>query len=127
MLKKIEAIIRREKLDDVKQALTDIGIVGLNISEIRGRGRGAGMVVHGRTGAYMIDLLPRVQINIVLSDHNVDETVAAIKKAAYTGDQGDGVIFVLPVENVIRISTNEEGGEALMYQGDIDTMKMATS
>jgi nitrogen regulatory protein P-II 1 len=123
MIKKIEAIIRPEKLDDVKKALSDIGIVGLNVFEIRGRGRGAGMHIYGRTGTYTVDLLPRVQINIVLSDRNVDATVKAIKKAAYTGEKGDGVIFIYPVENVVRISTGEEGHDAIMYQGDIDTRK----
>ena len=121
MIKEIRAIIRREKFEDVKQALSEIGIVGLNVVEIRGRGRGAGMRIHGRTGDYTIDLLPRTQINIVLSERNVESTIEAIKKAAYTGDPGDGVIFVYPVDNVIRISTDEEGQDALMYQGDIDT------
>lgn len=120
-IKKIEAIIRREKLDAVKQALTDIGIVGLNVIEVRGRGRGAGIHIQGRTGTYSIDLLPRVQINIILSDRNVAMTVNTIKEAAYTGEKGDGMIFIYPVENVIRISTNEEGHDAIMYQGDIDT------
>lgn len=120
MIKEIRAIIRREKFEEVKQALSNIGIVGLNVVEIRGRGRGAGMRIHGRTGDYTIDLLPRTQINIVLSERNVDSTVAVIKKAAYTGNAGDGVIFIYPVENVIRISTDEEGSDALMYQGDID-------
>ena len=121
MIKEIRAIIRREKFEDVKQALSEIGIVGLNVVEIRGRGRGAGMRIHGRTGDYTIDLLPRTQINIVLSERNVESTISVIKKAAYTGDPGDGVIFVYPVDNVIRISTDEEGQDALMYQGDIDT------
>lgn len=120
-IKKIEAIIRREKLEAVKQALTDIGIVGLNVIEVRGRGRGAGIQIQGRTGTYSIDLLPRVQINIILSDRNVEATVNVIKAAAHTGEKGDGMIFIYPVENVIRISTNEEGHDAIMYQGDIDT------
>jgi nitrogen regulatory protein P-II 1 len=119
-IKEIRAIIRREKFEEVKNALSEIGIVGLNIVEVRGRGRGAGMLVHGRTGDYTIDLLPRTQINIVLSEHNVEATVNVIKKTAFTGDPGDGVIFIYPVDNVIRISTDEDGHEALMYQGDID-------
>jgi nitrogen regulatory protein P-II 1 len=121
MIKKIEAIIRREKFEDVKHALTEIGIVGFNVNEVRGRGRGAGMQIQGRTGTYVIDMLPRVQINIILSARNVETTVNAIKKAAHTGEKGDGMIFIYPVENVIRISTNEEGQNAIMYQGDIDT------
>jgi nitrogen regulatory protein P-II 1 len=119
-MKKIEAIIRKEKFDDVKKALSDIGIVGLNIQEVRGRGRDSGMNVYGRTGAYVADMLPKLQINIVLSDHNVSATVAAIKKAAHTGQKGDGVIFILPVEEVHRISTGEVDQDALSYQGDID-------
>src|SRR5574341_1933623 len=96
-IKEIRAIIRREKFDEVKNALSEIGIVGLNITEVRGRGRGAGMLVHGRTGDYTIDLLPKTQISIVLSERNVAVTIDAIKNAAYTGDPGDGVIFIYPV------------------------------
>lgn len=121
MAKKIEAYIRTEKFDDVKSALSDIGIVGLSVSEVHGRGRGAGMLIHGRTGDYIVDLLPRTLITIVLSDHNVGATIEAIRKASYTGEKGDGVIFVSPVEEVIRISTDERNGDALQYQGDIDT------
>jgi nitrogen regulatory protein P-II 1 len=123
MTKKIEAILREEKLTPVKQALTDIGIVGMTVSQVRGRGRGSGIQMQWRTGSYTVDLLPRVMISIVLSDENVSATVEAIKSAAYTGEKGDGVIFILPVENVIRISTGEEGREAITYQGDIDTRK----
>ncbi len=72
-------------------------------------------------------MLPRTQVNIVLSEQNVEATVNAIKQAAYTGDKGDGVIFIYPVENVIRISTGEEGHTAITYQGDIDTRKAATA
>lgn len=122
-MKKIEAYIRPEKFDDVKKALSDIGIVGLSVANVQGRGRGAGLVVHGRTGDYIIDLTPRTLITIVLSDHNVEPTVSAIKKAAYSGEKGDGVIFISPVEEVIRISSGERGSEALQYQGDIDTKK----
>ena len=123
MTKKIEAIIRPEKLNPVKRALSEIGIVGMNVQEVKGRGRGSGLQLQWRSGTYVVDLLPRLQINIVLSDENVDATVEAIRKAAYTGEKGDGMIFVLPVENVIRISTNEQGREAISYQGDIDTRK----
>jgi nitrogen regulatory protein P-II 1 len=74
-----------------------------------------------RTGTYKLDMLPRYQLNIVLSDHNVDKTVEAIRAAAFTGQVGDGVIFIYPVEDVIRIRTNERGSEALSYPDDIDT------
>lgn len=126
MTKKIEAIIRQEKLHVVKNALSEIGIVGMTVIEVKGRGRGRGLQLQWRTGKYNVDLLPRLMVSIVLSDDNVDATVAAIKKAAYTGDKGDGVIFISPVENVIRISTGEEGRDALSYQGDIDTRKQRT-
>jgi nitrogen regulatory protein P-II 1 len=123
MTKKIEAILRDEKLTPVKQALTDIGIVGITVSQVRGRGRGSGIQMQWRTGSYTVDLLPRIMITIVLSDENVDATVEAIKAAAYTGEKGDGVIFISPVDNVIRISSGEEGRDAITYQGDIDTRK----
>ena len=121
MTKKIEAIIREDKLNDVKDALREIGIVGLNVSEIRGHGRQGGITLAGRTGSYQVDLLPKTQINIVLSDHNVDKTIETIRQAARTGQQGDGIIFVYPVEEVIRIRTGESGYQAVLYNGDIDS------
>lgn len=123
MTKKIEAIIREEKLNDVKDALRRIGIVGMNVTEVRGHGRQGGIILTGRTGSYQIDLLPRIQINIVLSDHNVDKTVDTICQAAQTGRTGDGIIFIYPVEEVIRIRTGERGREALMYPDDIDVRR----
>lgn len=120
MTKKIEAIIREEKLNSVKEALRAIGIKGMNISEVRGCGRQGGITLAGRTGTYQVDLLPRVQVNIVLSDHNVEPTVAAIRRAAQSGKIGDGLIFIYPVEEVIRIRTGERGRAALMYEDDID-------
>jgi nitrogen regulatory protein P-II 1 len=120
MTKKIEAIFREEKLNEVKEALYRIGIVGMNVSEVRGHGRQGGIVLAGRSGSYKIDLLPRVQLNIVLSDHNVEKTIETIRQAARTGNIGDGLIFVYPVEEVIRIRTGERGHAALMYAGDID-------
>lgn len=122
MPKKIEAIIREEKLNDVKDALRAIGIVGMNFSEVRGHGRQGGIVLTGRAGVYQVDLLPRVQVNIVLSDHNVEKTIATIRQAASseTSDAGDGLVFILPVEDVVRISTGERGAQALSYEGDID-------
>ena len=122
MFKKIEAIIREEKLNDVKDALRQIGIVGMNVVEIRGHGRQGGIMLNGRSGSYQIDMLPRIQLNIVLSDHNVEKTIQTICDAAHTGQIGDGIIFVYPVDDVIRIRTNERGREALMYEGDIDSM-----
>jgi nitrogen regulatory protein P-II 1 len=122
MAKKIEAIIREEKLNDVKEALRGIGIVGMNFVEVRGHGRQGGITLAGRSGTYQIDTLPRIQLNVVLSDHNVDKTVETIRAAARSqdGGAGDGLIFVYPVEDVIRIRTGERGAEALSYEGDID-------
>ena len=125
MTKKIEAIIREETLNDVKDALKKIGIVGMNVIDVRGHGRQGGITLVGRTGTYQVDMLPRVQVNIVLSDNNVERTVNTICSAAKTGNIGDGIIFIYPVEEVIRIRTGERGHEALMYEGDIDTLPVA--
>jgi nitrogen regulatory protein P-II 1 len=121
MLKKIEAIIKEEKLADVKEALRAIGIVGMNVSEVRGHGRQGGIVLTGRSGTYQIDMLPKIQLNIVLSEHNVEKTVETIREAAKTGGEGDGIIFICPVDEVVRIRTGERGHEALTYEGDIDS------
>jgi len=120
MTKKIEAIFREEKLNDVKQALYEIGIVGMNVTEVRGHGRHGGIELAGRIGTYKVDLLPHVQLNIILSDHNVRKTIETIQQAAQTDNIGDGIIFVYPVEDVIRIRTGERGRDALAYEGDID-------
>ena len=120
MTKNIEAIFREEKLTAVKEALSEIGIVGMNIMEVRGHGRQGGIELAGRIGTYKVDLLPRVQLNVILSDHNVEKTIETIRQAARTGKVGDGIIFVYPVEEVIRIRTGERGHDALTYEGDID-------
>ncbi|MBN1428202.1 MAG: P-II family nitrogen regulator [Anaerolineae bacterium] len=122
MTMKIEAIIREEKLSDVKEALRKIGIIGMNVFEIQGHGRQGGITLTGRAGSYQVDMLPRIQVNIILSDHNVERTIQTICAAAQTGNRGDGVIFVYPIVDVIRIRTGERGREALTYEGDIDTM-----
>ncbi len=127
MTKKIEAIIRTEKLNDVKDALHAIGIIGMNVSEIRGHGRQGGIKLTGRNGDYTVDLLPRIQLNIVLSDKNVDKTVEVIRTSAATGKIGDGLIFIYPVEDVIRIRTGERNREALHYAGDIDEKRETLS
>lgn len=127
MTKKIEAILREEQFNDVKDALRKIGIVGMNVTEVRGHGRQGGIILNGRGGPYQIDMLPRLQLNIVLSDHNVDKTVETIINAARSGKIGDGLIFIYPVDEVIRIRTGERGHEALMYENDIDTRVMEPS
>jgi len=123
MLKKIEAIIREDKLNDVKEALREIGIVGLNVFEIRGHGRQGGITLVGRSGSYQVDMLVKMQLNIILSEHNLEETIETILNSASTGQTGDGLIFVFPVEEAIRIRTRERGHEAVMYPGDIDERK----
>jgi nitrogen regulatory protein P-II 1 len=123
MLKKIEAIIREDKVNDVKDALADIGIMGLNIFEVRGHGRQGGIQLVGRAGTYQVNMLPKIQVNIVLSDRNLEAAIEAILKSAYTGEPGDGLIFVSPIEEVIRIRTSERGQDAMMYPGDIDERK----
>ena len=123
MLKKIEAIIREDKLNDVKEALREIGIVGLNVFEIRGHGRQGGITLVGRSGSYQVDMLIKIQLNIILSEDNLEETIETILDAASTGQTGDGLIFVFPVEEAIRIRTRERGHEAVMYPGDIDERK----
>lgn len=123
MLKKIEAIIREDKLNDVKEALREIGIVGLNVFEIRGHGRQGGITLVGRSGSYQVDMLIKIQLNIILSEANLEETIETILNSASTGETGDGLIFVFPVEEAIRIRTRERGHEAVMYPGDIDERK----
>jgi nitrogen regulatory protein P-II 1 len=119
-MKKIEIFIREEALDDVKAALQGIGIVGMNIHEVRGHGRQGGIELSWRGTTYQMDLIPKMQVNIVLSDHNVEKAVETIMQAARTGKPGDGLIFIYPVEDIIRIRTGERGHDALMYPDDID-------
>lgn len=123
MLKKIEAIIREDKITDVHDALCDIGIVGFNMFEVRGHGRQRGIQLVGRAGAYQVNMLPKMQINIILSDRNLEAAIEAILQSAYTGEPGDGVIFIYPVDEVIRVRTRERGQDAMMYPGDIDSKK----
>ena len=123
MFKKIEAIIREQALGEVREALAAIGIVGMNVFEIRGRGR-HGDLEHSPFYTYRHgDMLPKIQLNIVLSERNVEPTVAAIMKAARTDTEGDGIIFIYPVEDVIRVRTGERGADALSYPDDIDARR----
>ncbi len=122
-MKKIEAIIREEALDAVKDELRRVGIVGMNAFEIRGHGRQGGVDLAWRGTSYSLDMIPKMQLNIVLSDHNLDKTVEAITKAARTGQEGDGIIFIYDVADVVRVRTGERGSQALAYPGDIDERK----
>src|SRR5260221_14722642 len=112
-MKKIEAIIKPFKLEDVKEALASVGVEGMTVSEVKGFGRQKGHTEIYRGSEYTVDFLPKVKIEIVLPDHLVDGAVAAMVKAAKTGKIGDGKIFVSPVENAIRIRTEETGEKAV--------------
>jgi nitrogen regulatory protein P-II 1 len=112
-MKKIEAIIREEKLDDVKAALEKIGITGLNVSRVKGRGKQKGISLQWRATSYTVDMLPKLQLNVVVKDEDAEKVVTTVRESAYTGNFGDGMIFVLPVEEVVRVRTGEKGEEAL--------------
>lgn len=112
-MKKIEAIIKPFKLEDVKDALTNIKIEGMTVSEVKGFGRQKGHKEIYRGAEYVVDFLPKVKIEIVADAGKVDRIVAAIQQSAQTGKIGDGKIFVLPVEEAVRIRTGEKGREAL--------------
>jgi nitrogen regulatory protein P-II 1 len=113
-VKKIEAIIRPEKLNDVKQALDDIGIHGMNFIQVTGRGAQRGIVHQGRGGETVtVDMLPKVKVEVVVDDMAVDRALDAIIAAARTGNIGDGKIFVIPVEEAIRVRTGERGQVAV--------------
>ena len=112
-MKKIEAIIKPFKLDDVKDALQEVGLHGITITEARGFGRQKGHGELYRGSEYVVDLLPKIKIEVVVEDAMVERTIDAIMNAARTGKIGDGKIFVLPVEDVIRIRTGERGASAI--------------
>ena len=106
-MKKVEAIIRPEKLEDVKTALEDRGILAMTVTQVSGRGRQKGIALQWRAGEYRVDLLPKIKLEIVLSDDEYKTAVDVICKSARTGKVGDGMIFVLPVDSAIRVRTND--------------------
>ncbi len=112
-MKKIEAIVKPFKLDDVKDALNGIGITGMTISEVKGYGRQKGHTEIYRGAEYVVDFIPKIKIEIVVASDQVDQVVDTIRNAANTGKIGDGKIFVLPVERVMRVRTGEENGDAV--------------
>ncbi len=112
-MKKIEVIIKPFKLDDVKEALNDIGIMGMTVSEVKGYGRQKGHKEIYRGAEYVVDFMPKLKIEIVVEDERVDELIETLCKSANTGKIGDGKIFVLPVEEVVRIRTGEKGTDAI--------------
>ncbi|RBW60232.1 P-II family nitrogen regulator [Ruegeria sp. A3M17] len=112
-MKKIEAIIKPFKLDEVKEALQDVGVQGLSVIEVKGFGRQKGHTELYRGAEYVVDFLPKVKVEVVLDDDQVDAAIDAIVSAAKTDKIGDGKIFVSPVEQAIRIRTGETGPDAL--------------
>lgn len=112
-MKKIEAIIKPFKLDDVKEALSSVGIQGMTVTEVKGFGRQKGHKEIYRGAEYLVDFLPKIKVEMVVAKELVDQVIEKIVAAARTGSIGDGKIFVLPVENVVRIRTGERDREAL--------------
>jgi nitrogen regulatory protein P-II 1 len=112
-MKKIEAIVKPFKLDEVREALSEVGVTGLTVTEVKGFGRQKGHTELYRGAEYVVDFLPKVKIEIVLGDEMLDKAVEAIRRAAQTGRIGDGKIFVLNIEEAIRIRTGESGVDAI--------------
>ncbi|MFT6659747.1 P-II family nitrogen regulator [Maritalea sp.] len=112
-MKKIEAIVKPFKLDEVKEALQEAGFQGITVTEVKGFGRQKGHTELYRGAEYVVDFLPKVKIEIVVSDHTVDKAVEAIRDAAQTGRIGDGKIFVSTIDQAIRIRTGETGDDAV--------------
>ena len=112
-MKKIEAIIKPHKLDDVKEGLTEIGIKGMTVTEVKGYGRQKGHTEIYRGAEYIVDFLPKIKIEIVVAADIADQVVDKIRETANTGKIGDGKIFVLPIERVVRVRTGEENRDAV--------------
>ena len=113
LMKKIEAIIKPFKLEDVKEALAGLGVEGMTVSEVKGFGRQKGHTEIYRGSEYTVDFLPKLKIEVVLADSNTEAAVEAIVRAAKTGKIGDGKVFVSPIENAVRIRTEETGEQAV--------------
>ena len=112
-MKKIEAVVKPFKLDEVREALSEIGVTGLTVTEVKGFGRQKGHTELYRGAEYVVDFLPKVKVEVILQDSLVDRAIEAIVKAARTGKIGDGKIFVTDVEQVVRIRTGESGEAAI--------------
>jgi nitrogen regulatory protein P-II 1 len=112
-MKKIEAIIREERLNDVKQALEEKSYWGMTVSQVSGRGKQKGISLQWRAGEYRVDLLPKIKIELVVLEEDVTAVLDAIVANARTGETGDGKIFVLPVENVVRVRTGDRNENAI--------------
>lgn len=112
-MKRIEAVIRPTKIDDVKEALSGLGIQGMTVTDVRGYGRQRGRTEKYRGNTYIVNLLPKVKVEFVVADDKADDAVDAVLEAAHTGEIGDGKVFVAAVEEAIRIRTGERGEAAL--------------
>lgn len=112
-MKKVEAIIRPESLDAVRTALEEKGILGMTVAEVQGRGRQKGVCLQWRAGEYCVEFLPKLQLDMIVDDKDVELVIAAITTVSKTGKNGDGKIFIYPVEDVVRVSTGERGKEAI--------------
>jgi len=112
-MKKIEAIIRPDKLDEVTDALEKESLVSMSVTEIRGRGRQKGAKLSWRGTEYLMEMVPKIKIDMIVSDEDAEKAVRIVVDKAYTGEVGDGKIFVLPVEEAIRVRTGERGQDAL--------------
>ena len=112
-MKKIEAVIKPFKLEDVKDALAEAGVTGMTVSDVKGYGRQQGHSELYRGAEYVVDFLPKIKLELIVAEEDVDSTIAIIIDSAKTGKIGDGKIFVTPVENVVRIRTGETGSEAV--------------
>ncbi len=112
-MKMIEAIIREEKLEAVRKVLESSGYFGMTITEVSGRGRQKGVALQWRAGEYQVEFLPKIKVEVVVLDEDVPRIVHAIMQHARTGEKGDGKIFILPVENAVRVRTGEEGIQAI--------------
>lgn len=112
-MKKIEAIIRPERLERVRKELDEAGFHGMTVTEVEGRGRQKGVTLQWRAGEYTVDLLPKVKVEAVVQDEEVEAAIEAVQEGAATGEVGDGKVFVHPIEDAVRVRTGERGQEAL--------------
>lgn len=112
-LKKIEAVIRTEKLEDVRIALEEKGIIGMTVTEVKGRGSQKGILLEWRAGEYRVEFLPKLKLELVVDQTDAEKVIEAIETAARTGKTGDGKIFISAVEDVVRVRTGERGKAAL--------------
>ncbi len=112
-MKKVEAIVRPESLDAVRTSLEEKGIFGMTVAEVQGRGRQKGVCLQWRAGEYCVEFLPKLQLDMIVDDKDVESVIAAITAVSKTGNKGDGKIFIYPVEEVVRVSTGERGKEAI--------------